>query len=164
MIVPGHRVKESELVKDAPFASQFQPAGVDLTLKAIFSFSESGCIDGDNSKRRLPKTTGLAFLSDDAPLHLPPGAYKVVFNELVKIPHDCIALTFPRSSLLRMGASMHNAVWDPGYEGRGEAMLLVANAHGLDVHRNAKLVQMVFVRMESSAASLYRGQYHGENK
>ena len=164
MIIPGHRVKETELVKDAPYASQFQPAGVDLTLKSIFSFSEAGCIDGDNAKRRLPKTTELVFPAIDAPLHLSPGTYKVIFNELVKIPHDAIALTFPRSSLLRMGASMHNAVWDPGYEGRGEAMLLVANSHGLDVHKNAKLVQMVFVRMESAASSTYSGKYMHENK
>jgi len=56
------------------------------------------------------------------------------------------------------------AVWDPGYEGRSEALLIVRNEHGLVLKRNAKIGQMVFFRLADTAKELYEGRYKGENK
>lgn len=164
MIIPGYKIKEGGLVKEAVFDSQFQPAGADLTLRAIFRFDGAGEIDGDNSRRALPPSSEIPFPDGGEPLHLLPGSYKMMFNEVVKIPKDCVAMALPRSSLLRMGATTNNALWDPGYEGRSEGLLVVSNPAGLRIHKNAKVIQLVFVRLEGEAASLYRGQYHGENK
>ncbi len=164
MVISGHEISKGGMVSSGKFSTQEQPAGFDLTVCKVYGFDSAGAIDGDNSKRKLPQTTELPFPADGSPLHLPPGTYKVQFNELVKIPPDCIALALPRSSLLRMGVSAHNALWDPGYEGRSEGMIFVANPHGVEIYPNAKLVQLVFLRMEGEAKSLYRGVYHGENK
>lgn len=143
-------------------SSQFQPCGIDVTLKEAYRFKDAGKIDFDNKERKISDVEPILFQSDD--VHLQPGAYKVMFNEYVRIPKDAAAFCFPRSSLLRCGVSLECAVWDPGYEGRSEALLVVRNEHGVTLKRNAKIGQMVFIKLADAASSLYEGKYKGENK
>jgi len=161
MILPKHIIKERKAVAGGVHESQMQPAGVDLTLGEIFAFEGEGKVDFDNSQRRLAKTRKLEFCEG---MRLERGCYKVMFNEYVRIPADCAAFAFPRSSLLRCGANMHCAVWDPGYEGRSEALLVVENPHGIALGKNAKLAQLVFVKLLEEAKEPYGGIYKGENK
>ena len=161
MILPKHMIRERKAVGGIMHESQMQPAGVDLTLGEVHAFESEGKIDFDNSKRRLPKTKKLEFEDE---IKLEKGCYKVIFNEHVHIPKDCAAFGFPRSSLLRCGANMHCAVWDPGYEGRSESLLVVENLHGIVLEKNAKLAQLVFVKLLEDAQELYSGVYKGENK
>ncbi len=144
--------------------SQFQPAGVDITLKKVLKFSTHGQIDFDNTERKVSETEEVPFEGEGEWVALPQGCYKVMFNEYVKIPPDAAALCFPRSSLLRSGMSLECAVWDPGYEGRSEALLVVSNPHGARLKKNAKIGQLVFIRLSETARELYSGQYKGENK
>ncbi|MHC1595285.1 MAG: dCTP deaminase domain-containing protein, partial [Candidatus Syntropharchaeales archaeon] len=73
---------------------------------------------------------------------------------------------FPRSSLLRCGVTIETAVWDSGYSGRSEALLLVMNPAGFRVKRGARLLQMVFLKLTERIDwdSGYRGVYQFENK
>ena len=160
MILPKQHI--SSLVSDFVGHSQFQPAGVDLTLKKVLGFSDPGSIDFDNKERKISGAEEIPF--EGGWVHLKPGCYKVMFNEYVKIPADAAALCFPRSSLLRCGMTLECAVWDPGYEGRSEALLIVSNPHGGKFKRNAKVGQLVFIRLSEVAKELYSGQYQGENK
>ena len=162
MLLPKHHLKLSNAVSDIIHESQFQPAGVDLSLKSVHAFKNAGKIDFDNKERKISDCEELNFQNDE--LHLAKGAYKVIFNEYVKIPSDAAAFCFPRSSLLRCGATLECAVWDPGYEGRSEALLLIANEHGLILKKNAKIGQLVFIRLSEAAKELYEGRYKGENK
>ncbi len=132
-----------------------------MSLKEVYSLESGGAIDFDNSKRELSKTKKLEFSGDW--LHLKKGTYKIVYNEIVSIPDDCAGLGYPRSSLLRCGAFVHCAVWDPGYKGRSESLLIVSNENGIRLAKNARLVQLVFVKLEGKAKSLYSGKYSGEN-
>ena len=142
--------------------SQYQPCGIDITLKEVYNFKTAGVIDFDNKERKISEVEPLAFESDKVTLK--PGAYKVIFNEYVRIPKDVTAMCLPRSSLLRCGVTLECALWDPGYEGRSEALLLVKNDHGITFKRNAKIGQMVFVKLAEGANALYEGVYKGENK
>ncbi len=142
--------------------SQFQPAGVDVTLKEVLRFSCSGNIDFDNSERKISDTESVPFEGGWAKLE--PGSYKVIFNEYVRIPNDAAALCFPRSSLLRSGVTLECAVWDPGYEGRSEALLVISNPHGARFKKNAKIGQLVFIKLSEPAKETYQGVYKGENK
>jgi len=162
MILPKGRLLELKVVSNLISDSQFQPAGVDLTLKDAFVFESAGSIDFDNSERKLSEVKKLEF---DAKgwLHLAKGSYKVVYNEAVKIPSDCIALAFPRSSLLRCGAFLQCAVWDPGYEGRSESLLIVSNEHGIRLKKDARIVQLVFLKIDGGKGETYSGKYHKEN-
>ncbi|MCX6772086.1 MAG: deoxyuridine 5'-triphosphate nucleotidohydrolase [Candidatus Micrarchaeota archaeon] len=161
MIVPGS--KSIAFITETVGEGQLQPCGVDMTLREVHALTDAGEIDFDNSKRKISKSAALAFDSNGK-LHLAQGCYKIVYNEYVSVPIDACAFGFPRSSLLRCGADVRCAVWDPGYHGRSESLLVVHSAHGITLHKNAKVMQLVFVRLESAAHKGYEGQYKGENK
>ncbi len=150
-------------MSDITHESQYQPAGIDVTLKAVYSFKNAGKIDFDNKERKISDVEPIEFDSNNE-VTLKSGAYKVIFSEYVKIPSDAAAFCFPRSSLLRCGVTLECAVWDPGYEGRSEALLIVSNEHGIILKKNAKIGQMVFVKLVEATKELYQGQYKGENK
>ena len=73
-----------------------------------------------------------------------------------------MALGKPRSSLLRSGVAIHNAVWDAGYQGRSQALMVVYNPHGFTIARDARILQLVFFTLEAATATPYRGLFHQE--
>jgi len=160
-VIPGS--KSFPFINDSIGQSQLQPCGVDMTLREAHALADAGEIDFDNSKRKISKSAPIAF-DAEGKVHLAQGSYKIIYNEYVRVPADACAFGFPRSSLLRCGADIRCAVWDPGYEGRSESLLVVGNAHGITLHKNAKVMQLVFVRLESAAHAGYEGKYKGENK
>ena len=95
-------------------------------------------------------------------MHLNPGSYSIIFNEIVHLPKDIMALGLSRSSLLRCGASLHTAVWDAGYSGRSESLLVVHNPLGLDLEKDARVLQLVFSKLTGTSQG-YQGRYQGEN-
>jgi dUTP pyrophosphatase len=42
-------------------------------------------------------------------------------------------------------------------------LLVVYNLQGLKLKKNARLMQLVFLRLENEAEKLYSGKYQGEN-
>lgn len=141
---------------------QLQPNGVDLTLKEIGAFDGAGVVARDNAERRLPAVRPLAFGADGF-LDLAPGPYQIVYNEIVDLPRDLMALGRPRSSLGRSGVTIHSAVWDAGYRGRSTSLLVVANPAGFRLERNARVLQLVFFGLGEAVTEGYRGAYQGEN-
>ncbi|HWQ18284.1 MAG TPA: deoxyuridine 5'-triphosphate nucleotidohydrolase, partial [Methanotrichaceae archaeon] len=130
--------------------SQVQMCGVELTLQKIERFLSSGAVAFDNAERKLPNTDEINF-DGSGWADLGPGAYLVTFNEIVSIPRDVAAMARPRSSLLRMGASLETALWDPGYRGRSQSLLVVHNPEGLRLKKNARLLQLVFLRLSGDS-------------
>ncbi|MBI5227730.1 deoxyuridine 5'-triphosphate nucleotidohydrolase [Candidatus Micrarchaeota archaeon] len=163
MIVPKQHLEKGNFV-DLIHSSQLQPCGVDMTLKEAYTFSSAGKIDFDNKERKISEVAPIPFAAASDDVALAPGAYKVMFNEYVRIPKDSAAICLPRSSLLRCGVTLECALWDPGYEGRSEALLVVRNDHGIVLKKNAKIGQMVFIKLAEATNSLYSGVYKGENK
>ena len=139
---------------------QVTPNGIDLTLKKVEKFTGSGCIDFTNEERKLPATEEIPFT--DGWVHLSPGCYEVTFNEVVTIPRDAVALARPRSSLLRSGATTESAVWDAGFHGVSISLLVVYNPHGISLQKNARLLQLFFVKMSQEAQKTYQGIYQEE--
>ncbi len=144
-------------------ATQLTPNGFDLTVETISAFKGAGSLDFSNKERELPEVEPLKAkkkLRGDAHgwWELAPGAYKVTTNETIRMPRDLVAFAFPRSSLLRMGAFSQNGVWDAGFNGKSEFILVVANPKGMRVKQNARLVQLVFERMKRTANG-YNGIY-----
>lgn len=134
-------------------------SGLKLTLADVYTTSSYGVLGVD--KRILPRYEKLEADSKGY-FHLNKGSYVIRYNEYVKIPCNAIALAIPRSSLLRMGATLFTAVWDPGYEGRGYGLLLVENPYGVKLQKGVQVAQLVFMRMEEESVKLYRGIYYGE--
>ena len=141
---------------------QLQPNGVDLTVREISSFSSRGNLTQTNEGRELSGTSPILFDAHGG-TDLVPGAYLVTFNEVVSLPADVMALGRPRSSLNRCGVSMHSAVWDAGYSGRSQSMLVVYNPHGFSLHKNARVMQLVFFHTTRAVDKGYSGKYQNEN-
>ena len=143
---------------------QVQPHGIDFRLESIWRFAGGGALGSDGGAtpdRVLPEREVLPFDAAGG-IQLIPGAYGVRFIEVVHLPTDVMALARPRSTLLRCGAALHTAVWDAGYVGRSEALLVVGNPHGLRLERGARLCQLVFFLLDAPGPA-YRGAYQGEN-
>ena len=144
---------------------QLQPNGFDLTLRALapFTAADPPGVLGDRPDCRTP--------ADSVPVPLPhrrlgdspPGAYRITFNETVNLPRNLMALCRPRSSLLRAGVSLHTAVWDAGYCGRGQALLAVHHPAGWRIRQNAAIAQLVFLPLAAPDAAGYTGAYQHEN-
>lgn len=142
--------------------AQLQPNGFDLSLRSVARLVGQGTVARDNSRRQLPDYADLPFDEDDF-VELAPGVYQVVFNEIVALPNDLMALGRPRSSLCRCGVNVVTAVWDAGYRGRSTALLHVANANGFRLERDARVLQLVFFRLEAATRQGYAGVYQGEH-
>lgn len=141
---------------------QLQPNGFDLSLLEVARLVSAGSIGADPRERELSATVPLAFGPDDW-LGLQPGPYLITFNEVVNLPRDLMALGRPRSSLLRSGVSIHTAVWDAGYRGRSQSLLVVHHPGGYRLQRGARLMQLIFFRMPQPASQGYQGRFQGEN-
>ncbi len=141
--------------------TQIQVNGCELTVDRIFAFAGagSGAIAFENSERVLSECTELAFDDDDW-IDLPAGSYKIVSREIVHIPKELIAIARPRSSLLRCAVSVETAVWDAGYEGKSECLLIVFNGAGFRLKRGARVVQLLFMGLASGTEG-YDGVYQG---
>ncbi|MBN2083085.1 deoxyuridine 5'-triphosphate nucleotidohydrolase [bacterium] len=145
---------------------QRQPAGFDLTCAQIARFTGTGAIDLTNSRRELPALSPLAWppasaAAESVSLVLDPAGYLVTYNEEIAVPVDCAGIVLPRSSLMRCGATLHSALWDPGYRGRGQGLLTVFSS--LRLYRDARIGQFILLRLEAQADRTYDGQYQGEN-
>jgi dUTP pyrophosphatase len=142
-------------------ATQIQACGVDLTVRTVSRFENGGAVGYDNADRVLASTTRLPW--SDGWVELPAGPYLIVYNEQVNLPDDVMALAYPRSSLMRCGVTIYSAVWDPGYSGRAEALLVVHNPHGFRLKQGSRVVQLVFTRLSSPVIGRYEGRFLKEN-
>jgi dCTP deaminase/dUTP pyrophosphatase len=134
---------------------QLQPNGVDLTAAAIDEQTDAGQIGRDG------KTIGerREIQPNDGVFQLEPGAYIVQYGETVRIPEKHIGFIYPRSSLMRNSCMLHTAVWDAGYEGKGEGLLEVH--HDIEIEQGARIAQLVLA--EADHDGTYDGSYQGEH-
>jgi len=156
-------IKEKSLIDQyINLDKQLTPNGFDLTVGKVFEFNSAGDIDFSNSQRVVPE--GKELTPEKRKLEdkygwwkLSQGAYKVRTNEVVSLPNNLAALGFTRTSLLRMGALTQNGIWDAGFKGRGEFILVVSNSKGINVKQNARVVQLMFIGVEETEG--YQGIY-----
>ncbi len=140
---------------------QVQPNGIDLTLREVALLQTSGKIAVNDSQRLVSGLAPLVFDGLDF-IDLMPGVYIITFNEIVHLPKNVMALATPRSSLLRCGVTVNTAVWDAGYSGRSQSLMVVYNPQGFRLQRNARIVQLVFLQLTGETEG-YHGAYQGEN-
>ena len=144
---------------------QLTPNGFDLTVGKIFEFDAGGALDFSNNERVLPQGKEIIPQKRNPEdtygwWKLARGAYKVMTNETVAVPNNMLALGLSRTSLLRMGAFTQNGVWDAGFKGRSEFILVVENPFGITIKENARIVQLVLFAVEKTES--YKGIYQGK--
>ena len=140
---------------------QLQPNGFDLTLRDVAMLQTAGAIPVDNRQRQVSTLAPLVFDSLGY-IDLIPGPYLITYNEVVHLPKNVMALAAHRSSLLRCGVTVGTAVWDAGYEGRSQSLLVVHNPLGFRLQKNARIIQLVFFQLSQETEG-YKGKYQGEN-
>jgi dUTP pyrophosphatase len=143
-------------------SAQVQPNGLDLTLDAVFEQREPGRIgrDGKDVGDRQPREPEQVGEDDDAgTYYLEEGSYVVQYGETISIPEGHVGFVYPRSSLMRNSCMLNTAVWDAGYEGRGEGLLQVH--HDVELVEGARIAQLVLAEAEHDGE--YDGTYQGEN-
>ena len=139
---------------------QLQPSGFDLSLGGVEEYLGNGSVDFTNEERRIAETKLLRPNSAGWYM-LPQGCYLLVYNETIKMPLDLVALARTRSTVLRNGASVETAVWDPGYHGQSSSLLVVHNPWGIKLKVNARVAQLVFFRVGEVEVG-YSGVYQHE--
>ncbi len=140
---------------------QVQPNGFDLTVREVALLQSPGKIAVENSQRLVSDLAPLVF-DGLGFIDLMAGAYIITYNEIVHLPKNITALATPRSSLLRCGVTVNTAVWDAGYSGRSQSLMIVYNPQGLRLQRNARIVQLIFLELTQETEG-YHGAYQGEN-
>ncbi len=140
---------------------QVQPNGIDFTLREVALLQSSGKIAVEDSQRLVSSLAPLVF-DGMGFIDLMPGVYVITYNEVVHLPTNIMALATPRSSLLRCGVTVNTAVWDAGYSGRSQSLMVVYNPQGFRLQRNARIVQLIFLRLTEETEG-YHGAYQQEN-
>jgi len=140
---------------------QVQPNGIDLTLREVALLQSPGKIAVKNSQRVVSDLAPLVF-DGLGFIDLVPGAYIITYNEIVHLPKNVMALARPRSSLLRCGVTVNTAVWDAGYSGRSQSLMVVYNTQGFRLQKNARIVQLIFLQLTQETEG-YHGAYQTEN-
>ena len=152
----------SQLIQNyVSLEEQLQPNGFDLSLHEVSRLTMPGQIGAENADRLLPATEPLEFDADGW-LTLLPGPHLITFNEIVNLPLGLMAQGYPRSSLLRSGAAVHTAVWDAGFSGRSQSLLVVYHPTGYRMQHNARLIQLVFQYLDNRTSEGYQGRFWGE--
>ncbi|HIP83983.1 MAG TPA: deoxyuridine 5'-triphosphate nucleotidohydrolase [Methanothermococcus okinawensis] len=136
--------------------TQVQQCGIDLRVGKIFKIEGEGVLDYSNEKRKLPQYREIFSSQEDIKISLDMGVYLIKVADRIEVPRDTCALVYPRSSLLRMGCTLHTAVHDPGYEGYPEYLLDVKNP--ITLYRYARIAQILFIRC-SGVVGTYCGIY-----
>jgi len=143
---------------------QVQPAGIDLSVQKVLAPTNGAIIGFSQAETKLPDYKELEWDSEGK-VYLAPGPYKVILNEIVHIPRNLVGLARPRSTIARGGGSVVTALWDPGYSGRSEVLLVVHNPFGMTISRNARIIQLCFWELAEPLAEGegYNGRYQLEN-
>jgi dUTP pyrophosphatase len=142
---------------------QLTPNGFDITVDELFEFNKEGSLDFSNKERIIPEGKKILPKKKNKSdkqgwFELKKGAYKIRTNETINLPNDLMALGFTRTSLLRIGAFCQNGVWDTGFKGRGEFLLVVENKKGLKLKQNARINQLIFFKIKKTKQG-YEGIY-----
>ena len=74
-----------------------------------------------------------------------------------------IAMARPRSSLLRSSISIHTAIWDAGYSGRSQCLVVNNTGSRFQIKQDSRILQMVFLYLDSNVQEGYSGIYQHEN-
>lgn len=140
--------------------AQIQPNGVDLRVDGVFEQRAAGYIGREGKEIGDRKRRSGADDAEDRPVyHLEPGGYVLRYAERVAIPEGHVGFVYPRSSLMRNSCMLNTAVWDAGYEGRGEGLLQVH--HDIELEAGARVAQLVLANADHEFT--YDGDYQDEH-
>lgn len=164
MIVPDHEIKryieEGKIVIE-PLENpeiQIQPAGVDLRLGNEFRIFKSSTIPFIDTRKKTEDYTELVKVEDDKPFIIHPGEFVLgVVKERIRISDDLVGSVDGRSSLGRLGISIHttSSSINPGWE--GNFVLEITNMGRLPValYPSMRIAKLTLHKLSSPSEKPY---------
>lgn len=125
MILPDHEIRKllkerKVVVEPIDEEVQIQPACIDLRLGNDFRVFKSTSLPYIDTKKSVENYTDTVKIADDKPFIIHPGEFVLgTVKEYIKIPDDLMGSVDGRSSLGRLGISIHatSTSINPGWEG-----------------------------------------------
>jgi dUTP pyrophosphatase len=147
----------SEMQKCIP-EGDVQPNGIDISIGRLFQLSGTVKLISKKDNRQYPKLLELKPI--DNFWQLEPGTYLVEVAEEIIIPNDAIGYVAPRSTLLRMGATVFSGIWDKGFQGIGDnhGRILLQTSLPFEIHTSVAIAQMIFISAVDDK-TVYQGNY-----
>lgn len=165
MIQKGEYIAEHIEPRDGQLdPEQLQPNGIDLRVGEIYEIENTAILRDDkyvkgDRKELEPKTSTLSFIENKSYRLKRLTPYIIVYDEIIEIPEGHIGYVFPRSRLMRSGGFLTTAMWDQGYKGRGEGLLMPLN--NIIIEDNMRIAQ--FTLLEALRGEmLYDGDHQRE--
>ena len=161
------RIEQGSIILDPFVEDNIEPASVDLRLgdefREITGAKHKPVVDTRDTEQALRYSTQTEEIT------LQPESFVLATTlELVELPDDIAANVLGRSSLGRLGISVHQTAGfiDPGFE--GEVTLELSN-HGtvpVRLHSGDRIAQIVFHELDEPAENPYGhegSQYQGQS-
>ncbi|MFX1515590.1 MAG: hypothetical protein ACFFC6_04715 [Promethearchaeota archaeon] len=147
----------SEMQKCIP-QGDVQPNGIDISIGRLFRLSGTVKLSSKKEDRQYPEMQELKPLNNY--WHLNPGTYLVEVTEEIVIPNDAIGYVAPRSTLLRMGATVYSGIWDKGFQGVGDnhGRILLQSSLSFQIQISVAIAQMIFISAVDDK-TVYQGTY-----
>jgi dUTP pyrophosphatase len=137
---------------------EVQPNGIDISIGRIFQLTGKVKLIKEKDVRQYPELHELKPL--DGFWCLDPGSYLVEVAEEIIIPQNAIGYVAPRSTLLRMGATVFSGIWDKGFQGVGDnhGRILLQTTLPFSIHQSVAIAQMIFISAVDDK-TVYQGNY-----
>ena len=135
-----------------------QPNGIDISIGRLFCLSGNVRLSSKKEDHQYPDRQELKPLNSY--WHLNPGTYLVEVAEEIVIPNDAIGYVAPRSTLLRMGATVYSGIWDKGFQGVGDnhGRILLQSSLSFQIQISVAIAQMIFISAVDDK-TVYQGTY-----
>ena len=131
-----------------------QPNAVDLRVDKIFDIKQERFYISDDKKQHRGSTEKM--LSREGEWFLQPGAYEVIFENIIDVAEGEAGFVITRSSLNRNGLYLTTGLYDSGYNGVMAAVLHVTTSPAV-IKKGTRLGQ--FLLFKSETLSMYDGDY-----
>lgn len=141
-----------------------QMHALDIRVDKIYRISSSFLVPAEgktlpSDKREVELFTEPNVQGDRDWFFLTPGVYSFDAFQSVEMAEGEAGWLVPRSSLTRNGVDVRSALYDAGYKGGVNGIIVVHNQSGCQIEKGARIAQFVIVKAET--AKLYDGQYQG---
>lgn len=148
---------ENSLGKPAQIGFDLSLKKVEKILGGVKVLNTKTVIDPNSYEEILTKNVGGLEVWE-----LEKGSFALTFNEGCKIPNNLTGFIIHRSSIMRGGAYIVSALWDPGFETEEMGTTLLVTEKIL-IEKNSRVAQMYFFENESvSVKSIYKGQFQNK--
>lgn len=165
------RIGQGSLTIEPYKEDNVEPASVDLRLGEDHKLVRAEHISGDSGivDAASASDDGLIYEELESPLTVSPGTFILTTTlERVEIPDDMVAHVLGRSSLGRLGISVHQTAGyiDPGFKGQ---ITLELSNHGpapVSLSPGQRICQIVFEELSSPALEPYgheKSQYQNQS-